>query len=183
MLKKKLAAVVSFALLSPSIHAADEPGFYVGIGAGQVTLKDNVLGVEVKGTDMGLKGFAGYRFNEYGSLEATYLDAGTPDDTISGVTIESDARAIQVSALWQIPIRDRFEAYFRISGLSWRAESTAAVNGRTIGRLKNDGTDWGLGLGAAFHVTQNFGLRAEFEGAEFDGTDFRAISIASLMKF
>lgn len=179
MMKKAAAGI---ALAWVCLPATAESGFYVGVGAGKVTLKDSVAGVDIEATGTGSKLYGGYRFNDYGSLEVAYLDAGKPDDTVSGVTIESDATAIQASALWQVPISNRFEAYVRFSIVSWEAENSA-TDGNFLITQENDGTDAGFGIGGAFHLTPRFGLRAEFEGAEFDGTDFRSLSIAGLFRF
>lgn len=177
---KKLAAGITLALIC--LPATAETGFYAGISGGQVRLKDGAAGVEIEATGTGYKVFGGYRFNEYGSLEAAYLNAGKPDDKVSGITIESDATAWQASALWQIPISPRFEAYARFSVVVWEAENTA-TDGRITATQKNDGTDAAFGLGAAFHVTPRFGVRAEIEGAEFDGTDYRSLSLGGLFRF
>jgi opacity protein-like surface antigen len=179
---KKLATGVALALVCLPAIAETNTGFYAGGGAGRVELKDNVAGVHVELTGTGFEVFGGYRFNDYGSLEISYLDAGTPDDTISGVRIESDATAIQASALWQVPINNRFEAFVRFSIVAWDAENTA-TDGRIIVSQDNDGTDAGFGIGAAFHITPSLGVRAEYDGAEFDGTDFRSLSVAGIFRF
>ena len=90
--------------------------------------------------------------------------------------------AIQASALWQVPISNRFEAYVRFSIVAWETENSA-TDGRFIFTQENDGTDAGFGIGGAFHITPRLGLRAEFEGAEFDGTDIRSLSIAGVFRF
>lgn len=179
-MKKKLA--MGIALAFACVPAMAESGFYAGLGLGQVTLEDSIAGIEIEATDTGFKLFGGYRFNEYASIEAAYLDAGTPDDRVSGVTIESDASAIQASAIWQVPIGDRFEAYARGSFFAWEAENTA-TDGRIFVTQNNEGTDFGYGIGGAFDVTPRFGLRAEFEGAHMDGTDLRVLSIGGVFSF
>lgn len=176
----KLAPGLAMACIC--VPAMADSGFYAGAAVGRLTLKDSVSGVNIKATtDTGYKLFGGYRFNEFGSIEAAYL-AGTPEDSISGVTIKSDASAFQASALWQVPISNRFEAYVRFSVVAWEADNSAS-DGQITFTQNNDGTDLGLGIGAAFNVTPWFGLRAEFEGAEFEGTDMRALSVAGLLRF
>jgi OOP family OmpA-OmpF porin len=177
---KKLAGGIALALAC--LPAGAETGFYAGISGGHVRLKDSVAGIEIEATGTGYKVFGGYRFNEYGSLEAAYLDGGKPDDTVYGVTIESDATAWQASALWQIPISPRFEAYARFSVVVWEAVNSA-TDGRITLSQKNDGTDGAFGLGAALHVTPRLGLRAEVEAAELDGTDLLSISLGGLVRF
>lgn len=179
---KKLATGIALALVGLPAIAETNIGFYVGGGAGRVELKDTFDGVRAEVTGTGYTVFGGYRFNEYGSLEVAYLDARTLDTTVMGWAIESDASAIQASALWQVPISNRFEAYVRFSIINWEAEHTA-TNGPFFDTLKTDGTDAGFGIGAAFHVTPGLGLRAEYGGADFDGTDFRALSLAALFRF
>ncbi|MBM0105642.1 porin family protein [Steroidobacter sp. S1-65] len=181
-MQKKLAIGAMLAFACVPAMAESEAGFYTGAGVGKVTLEDDSAGVEVEGSDTGFKVFGGYRFNEYASLEIGYIDAGTPDDTVSGVLVEADASAIQASALWQIPISNRFEGYVRAGFLVWESENSFSFGGTTFSE-ENDGTDFAYGIGAAVHVTPKFGLRAEFEGAELDGTDMRALSIAGLFRF
>lgn len=179
-MKSKLATGIAMALMCFPVLA--ETGFYSGVSIGKFSAKDNVAGIELEGSDTGFKVFGGYRFSDYGSLEAAYIDGGTPDDTVRGVTIESDARAVQASALWQVPINPRFEAYVRASIIAWEAD-TSATNGFFLLTEETDGTDLGLGIGASVFVTPRFGLRVEFEGAEFDGTDVRLLSLSSLFIF
>lgn len=180
-MKKKCAIAIALACVC-STAVADQVGFYTGAGIGRFTAKDNVQGFGIKGTANGFKVFGGYRFSDYGSLEAAYIDGGTADDTVMGVTIESDARAMQASALWQVPINKRFEGYARFSLIAWEAENSATI-GPILLTEENDGTDLGLGIGAVLHVTPSVSLRAEFEGAEFDGTDVRLLSISGLFLF
>ena len=122
-MQKQLATGIALAFACLPAMADSEIGFYSGVGVGQVTLKDTIQGVDIKATGTGFKIFGGYRFNEYGSLELTY-GAGKPDDTISGVTIESDASAIEGSALLHIPINDRFEGFARAGFVAWDTENS-----------------------------------------------------------
>jgi OOP family OmpA-OmpF porin len=181
-MQKKLATGIALAIVCLPAMAESETGFYSGVGVGQVTLEDNIGGVAIKAKGTGFKVFGGYRFNEYGSLEIAYIDAGKPDDRISGVRIESDATAIQGSALLHVPISVRFEGYVRAGFLAWDAENTLSSGGIGITQ-ENDGTDFSLGIGGAWHVTPRFGLRAELEGAELDGTDLRALSLSGQFTF
>lgn len=178
---KKLATGIALALISSPALAEIDSGFYAGVGIGEATVKDTAAGLDIDASDTGYKMFGGYRFNEYGSIEAGYL-VGTFDETISGVEIESDANAFQASLLWQVPVSNYFELYLRGSIVAWEADHTATVGSATF-RQDTDGTDFGYGIGAAVNATPKFGMRAEFEGAEFDGTDFRMISVSGLFRF
>ena len=179
-MQKKSAAGILLSLAC--VPAMADTGFYTGVGVVQGTLKDNIAGLAVKATDTGFKVFGGYRFNEYGSLEVAYFDGGAPHDTVSGIRVESDGRAIQGSAILHIPMTVRFEGFVRAGFLIWDTENSARV-GQLLYTEDNDGTDFSLGIGAAWHVTSRFGLRAEYEGAELDGTDLRAYSLGGLFRF
>jgi OOP family OmpA-OmpF porin len=176
----KMAKGIALTLIC--LPAMAESGLYAGIGVGEVTLKDSVAGIDIEASDTGFKVFGGYRINEYASVEAAYLDAGTPDDTVYGVTIESDASAFQASLIWHVPVGNRFEVFVRGSLIAWEAENTA-TDGRLVFTQDNDGADFGYGIGSAFNFTPQFGLRAEFEGAELDGTDLRSLSIGGVIRF
>lgn len=179
---KKLATGIALAFVCLPAMAETNVGFYAGGGAGRVELKDNVEGVHVELTGTGYAVFGGYRFNDYGSLEVGYLDGGNPDNTVMGWAVESDASAVQASALWQIPISNHFEAYARFSIMWWEAEHTA-INGPLIVTREYDGNDAAFGIGAGFQITPGLGLRAEYAGADFDGTDFRSLSLTALFRF
>lgn len=175
---KQLATGMALALMCVPAMAEPMVGFYSGVAAGQVSLKDNINGIRIKETGTGFSIFGGYRFNEYGALEIAYFD-GTGDDTVAGMRIETDANAIQGSALLQIPISLRFEGFVRVGFIVWDAEHSV----QNFGVVKYDGTDAMYGIGAAFHITPKFGLRAEYAGAELEGTDVRSLSLAGLYRF
>jgi hypothetical protein len=180
-MQKQIATGIALAFACLPAMAESEVGFYSGVSAGKVTLEDTVNGVHIKETGSGFSVFVGYRFNEYGSVEVAYLD-GSGDDTVRGVRIETDANAVQGSVLWQQPIGARFEGFARVGFAMWEAEHSASAGVNTL-TLNTDGTDWLLGVGAALHVTPKFGLRAEYGGAELDGTDLRLLSISGLYRF
>lgn len=161
---------------------AENSGGYAGLGIGSITLEDSIGDIDIEATDTGFKLFGGYRFNRYFSVEAAYIDAGSPDDTIFGVNIESDAAAVQGSVIGTLPVSDQFGLYLRGSLIAWESDNTASDGFTTVSE-STDGNDFGYGVGAIFSVTQNFSLRGEFEGADFDGTDLRLLSVSGLFSF
>lgn len=179
---KKLATGIALAVVCLPALAEDDPGFYVGFGIGEVTFEDEIAGREFDGTEPGFKLFGGYRFNEYGSLELAYVDANEVHDTQQGLTVGSDANALQASAIWQVPISARFEGFVRGSFFAWEARNTADGIGIHISQ-RNEGTDWGWGIGAAFYPAPRFGVRAEFENANIGGTDMEWLSVAVMLRF
>lgn len=180
-MKIKLAIGIALALGCVSA-VAENAGAYAGLGVGSVTLEDSIGDIDFEATDTGFKLFGGYRFNEYFSVEAAYIDGGTPNDTVFGVTVESDAAAVQGSVIGTVPIGERFGIYLRGSLISWESDNMA-TDGFTTVTETTDGNDFGYGLGGVFSVTGNFSLRGEFEGADLDGTDLRLLSVSGLFSF
>lgn len=178
-MKKQLAIGVALALVC--VPAIAESGFYAGAGAGQVKLEDDIAGVNIEASGTGFRIFGGYQINDYFSVEAAY-NKGEADDTVLGVKIDSDSSAIQASALLRNPMGTHFEAYVRGSILAWEAEHSATYGG-TRARLSTDGTDLGYGIGIGCRVSPKFAIRAEYEGAELDGTDLRLFSLSGLLTF
>ena len=81
-----VAAVLGMAALSAG--AAEQPGFYVGAGAGQAMIDDGALDDE----DTAFSAFAGYQVNPYFGLEAGYADLGKTEPLGSpGPELETDA--------------------------------------------------------------------------------------------
>jgi OOP family OmpA-OmpF porin len=152
------------------------------VGVGQVRLEEDVAGIEFKGTDTGFKLFGGYQFHENFAAELAFIDAGKPDDTVFGVTIGSDASAVQASLIGTVPVGNRAAIYLRAAILAWEATSTA-TDGFDYISEDVDGTDFSYGVGARLNFSPRFGLRAEFEGADLDGTDYTFMSLSGVFAF
>ena len=178
-------ALTGIALTLFSLTAAAESGGYVGLGAGQVTIEDSFDGLSIQGSDSAYKLFAGYRFNDNFALEAAYIDAGAPSDTVLGVSLWLDSRALEFSAIGNLPVTDKLGIFLRGSLVSWGATATA-IDGYDVYSAysaESSGNDFGWGLGMAAELTQHFSLRAEYEGADLDGTDYRMLTLNAVFKF
>ncbi|HEU5135777.1 MAG TPA: outer membrane beta-barrel protein [Steroidobacteraceae bacterium] len=165
-----------------SLTAAADGGAYAGIGAGQVTMKDSFEDVSIQGSDSAYKLFAGYRFNENFALEAAYVDAGAPSDTIYGISLWVDSRAVEFSAIGNFPVSQHLGFFLRGSLVSWGSTITA-IDGYDVYFEDNSGTDLGWGLGMAAELTEHFSIRAELEGADMAGTDYRMITLSGVFHF
>src|ERR1043165_5829133 len=74
-----LGFAVLGSLAASAANAAPDRGFYVGAGVGVVNVEDDFTGVD--DGDTGFKVFGGYVLNEIVSLEISYIDGGTAEDT------------------------------------------------------------------------------------------------------
>src|SRR3954447_525079 len=65
-------------LAGASAYADQAPGFYLGAGISQATVK--VDDVDFNDSDNGFKVIAGYNFNKNFAAEVTYFDGGAPSE-------------------------------------------------------------------------------------------------------
>lgn len=105
-------------LVCASAHAQsaadNERGFYLGGGVGQFNLKlDSVDQTDdairrLDDNDTAWKGFVGYRFNPFISLEAAYVDFGRPKDRFttagSGGDFSAKISGFEPSIIGTIPL-------------------------------------------------------------------------------
>jgi OOP family OmpA-OmpF porin len=176
----KITIVASTALLmglaSFSSHAVDN-GIYLGAGIGQggVQFDEQFNGdrFDFDASDTAYKLIAGWRFLDWFSVEANYLDLGTADDRISGVDIDVDVSGWSLAAVGFLPIGP-VDLFARLGAVNWDAEISAPGTG--LGG-SDDGTDLTYGVGAQFRVW-SLGIRAEYE--IFDVADADTVDMLSV---
>src|SRR5687767_1974853 len=100
-MRKVFVLTVLFGGLGATLgaRAEDHSGFYLGGSIGEATNESD----EFKGSDTAFKLTGGYAFNRYFGIEVAYVDAGTQDDTIGPVRVESESSGIIASALVRLP--------------------------------------------------------------------------------
>lgn len=176
----KSKIVTSTALLigltSFSSHAVDN-GIYLGAGIGQggVQFDELVDGerIDFDATDTAYKLIAGWRFLDWLSVEANYLDLGSASDRIEGIDIETDVSGVSLAALGFLPIGP-VDLFAKVGAVNWDAEVTARGTGL---RSSDDGTDLMYGAGAQFRVW-SLSIRGEYE--IFDVADADTVDMISL---
>jgi OOP family OmpA-OmpF porin len=156
-----LCAVNSAALArDPSLH-----GFYIGGGIGNATVefKDDETREKFDADDTGFKLIAGYRIIDWVAVEVNYSDYGAPVDRIFGIDLRTEYRAVSVSALGMLPLRN-FDLFGRLG--------VARLDGdfRAVGLPGSDGetsTEPVFGIGAQYRI-DNLAIRLELEGVLLD---------------
>jgi outer membrane protein OmpA-like peptidoglycan-associated protein len=124
--KLALAAALAPMLLAGTAYAA-HPGFYVGAGAGQTTLKTDLQprnsteALEIDNEDTSWKAFLGYQFVPWLGVEAGYAELGSTDEDrtfANGGDIEGtiDVGGFEGYLVPSIPIGDHFEIFGKIGG-------------------------------------------------------------------
>lgn len=167
-------AAALMALASVPSHAVDN-GIYLGAGVGQsgVEFDDDFQGtnLDFDASATAYKVIAGWRFLDWLSIEANYVDLGSGDDRVAGQLIEADIDGLSLSALGFLPIGP-VDLFARVGAIDWNADLSAPG----IGSGSDDGTDLTYGVGAQFRVW-GLSLRAEYE--VFDISDADTVDMIS----
>src|SRR5688572_3737394 len=177
-------SLLAFVLvLAPGAALAADNGFYLGLGASEVS-SDYELGGLVGGDaddDRGFKGIVGFRPLDSFAIEANYVDLGetiVPLPVSLGcigcpTTAQIESQAVSVSAVGFLawPLVDLVA---RVGYARWDSEISASQEA--------DGSDPTYGAGAQFRVG-SFALRFEYERFEFDDDNADLVSVGFTYTF
>ena len=157
------------------VPALADSGFYIGAAAGGAT-QDIALGgaPEIEEDDTAFKVFGGYKFDmsvvDLG-VELGYVDFGEAEvNTNAGeLVFASTGISIWGVAGFELGPVDLFA---KLGVIAWDVETTTFT-----GRVSDDGTDFGVGLGAGFDIGK-VQIRGEYE--LYDASD-AAVSMLSML--
>ena len=168
--------------------AAQEPdtsGFYIGAGLGQFDVKiDDLEGVEnvlenLDADDSAWKIAFGWRFNQFISIEADYVDLGAPngnfDATGSSGPYEVDLAGVAGYVIGTLPI-GIFEAsakvgyYFHDADLHVDFDNIGPNNGNVFdSSSSSEALTYGVGAGVTLFERLN--AKVEYEFFDIDDVD------------
>ena len=159
------------------VSALADSGFYIGAAVGGAT-QDIELGgpPEIEEDDTAFKVFGGYKFDmsvvDLG-IELAYVDFGEAEvDTAAGEFV-FDPTGIN---LWGVAGFElgRVDLFAKLGVIAWDLETTTFA-----GKVSDDGTDLGFGLGAGFDIGK-LQIRGEYELYDTSNADVTMLSMLSL---
>jgi OmpA-OmpF porin, OOP family len=161
----KIITIVAllFGFVATPVLAADNTGkFYMGADYGWVTLTDTNPG----GTDFpnpsSLRFSGGYHFSPMFAAEVGYAIIG--DSTLSTPSGDATLKnsAFQVSAVGSFPVSSSFDLIGKV-GLSFNSNKASGTGAYSGIDTSNSKTSLMFGLGAQYNVSEQFGIRAQYE--------------------
>jgi len=169
----KFAALLSASMLFAGVANAE--GFFVGgsFGAGDATLSTNTQFPDPEDRLYLLKGFGGYRVNNYFAVEASLLGAsnGDYDDGVDD-DVDVNFSALTGSFLGIIPASENFELYAKVGG--YIGESDVGDSFLFFGSGNDEdesGLVWGAGTFINVGSRNQFTIRFDYEQFETDVFD------------
>lgn len=172
--------ILSTILFAAHAQAQDQAAFRFGLGVGKATIEADDIDLEGKSTAWEV--FGGFEVNPYVAFEVGYIDGGSADDTIEGLTVRADTTAIAGSVIGSLPISDAFNVYGRAGYMHWKSDEKLVDAGVTIATADVDGDDPFFGVGMAALVDSAL-VRLEYRVADLDDTDLSLISLAIAWRF
>lgn len=159
------------------VSALADSGFYIGAAAGGAT-QDIELGgpPEIEEDDTALKIFGGYKFDVSVvdlSVELGYVDFGEAEiSTVAGQVLfaPTGINLWGVAGLELGPV----DLFAKLGYIAWDLETTTFA-----GRVSDDGTDFGFGLGAGFDIGK-VQIRGEYELYDTSNAEVTMLSMLSL---
>lgn len=171
-------ALAWVAVASSSVQAEgllDSKNLYVGASVGVAhTLGGEKLCDKLKDCKNG-KVYAGYKFNDTFAVEGAYQSLANVEFA-NQESIEFSGVGLSVVA--SVPVMNKVEAFGRLGIFSGRDEGYRLNSSNARVYQENDQTHVLWGLGASYKLTDNWGLRGEYENtqANYDDQDIGAFS-------
>lgn len=146
----------------------EQSGIYLGGGIGYDRIEGEDFtgsGDDLDDSRVAYKGLAGFRLNRMLAIEGQYIDFGTAEDGDNRVS----ADGWTAGAVLTVPMFEYVNPYAKAGVLFW--DSDSRFPGGVPPSRSDDGSDFTYGVGARFSMTDNLGLRLEYERFEMNDID------------
>jgi len=178
------AAILGASSASAIADSGDSAARF-GIGAARVQV--DMDDYDVKGSGTGWEIIAGWEFNRYLAIEASYLDAGNVNDKVyfdglGEVKLKADTNAVTASVIGTLPINAMFGVYGRAGIMHWKSKQSASAFGQSVSLGDFDGDDGIFGVGVAAEIETAL-LRLEYRIAKLKDSDLSAASLSLVWRF
>lgn len=138
---KQIAIAAALVIASSSAMAQQATKFYAGAEVSTTKLED-------AGSESGVGGFVGYKFNQNLAIEAGYNRLASGNIDFEGDKVDIDFNQTNLSVIGTLPLSNGFSVFGRLGYNDIRVK--ARFEGDSESAKLDDGVVYGLGLGYAF---------------------------------
>jgi len=173
MVRRLLLTILVLGVCTATAHA----GVFVGASVGDAKLSVDDSGFSFDESDFAYKIYGGFTFIKFFAVEASYVDLGSPKDTVSpGVDATIDITAWDVYGVGILPLGKHIEIFGKAGFVFW--DSKTKFSGALTGSGSESDSDTAYGAGINFKLGDHIGIRAEYE--VFDVSDVDTLDMASV---
>lgn len=182
----KFTALFSVSMILAS--TANAEGFYLGgsFGAGDATLSTSVQFNDPDDRLYLVKGFGGYRVNDFFAVEGSLIGASNDDyDDGFDDDVDVDFSAVTGSLLGIIPAAENFELYAKVGGYIGESDVGDSFLFFGSGNEEDEsGLLWGAGMFINLGDRNQFTIRMDYEEFDTDAfDDLWAVSVGFQYNF
>jgi OOP family OmpA-OmpF porin len=191
MNKISLAVAAALALVAAPAMAADDSGFYVGVGVGEfgINVDDDAIdeAIDDATDDMntGVRVFGGWQFNQYFGVEGGYDGGAGFEDTVGDIEtngieadLDVDIQGFDLMLVATLPMGDKFYGFAKAGVFFWDLEADVVIREddgeggviTTTDSGDETGEDPAFGLGFGFKLGEQARIQAEYTDYHFNSS-------------
>jgi OOP family OmpA-OmpF porin len=164
------ASILAASLASGAAFAQVGPYVGASLGGSHYSIPD-VEGIDLCAfascdtSDFGFKVFGGYMFTPYIGAELQYVNYGKATASLAGYNLEVKSSGVGGFLVAQYPV-DAFRVFGKIGFAYVDSKASSTIPG--VGSESDNATNFAWGIGAAYMVNKNVGVRLEYEQAKWE---------------
>jgi len=182
---KRITVAAALVLVTFSANAQDGTQFRVGVAAAFSDYKGD-SSFPVNDSGVGLQLYGGVKLNKWFGIEGGYYNSGTfetdLDPSADDGNVEIAFSGFNLSAVGYIPIGD-IELFGKVGALDYDIDLNTLVGQTWVNGSLGHATGLLLGAGAIVNVSENIGIRTEFDWYDIDNADLWALSLGVDYRF
>lgn len=187
----RAATFLMLATIALAPIAASASGrWYAGASFGELDAKLDTVGITALSgpiyskhdTDNTVRGFGGFRFNDYFAIEIGASDLGEatavtndpnfgPPPNITTTSYKFETIAVDAVAVGILPLGKYFALFGKLGLVSWSTDFEIRSPGVLIDQGTSTGVDPVIGAGALLNLGAHFQIHGEFSRLEMDPGD------------
>lgn len=179
----KVALTAAATLAAAPLTATADGAFYIGGSIGSASLTEDFDGFDVDADSAAFRIVAGWRFNDYFTLEGGYHNFGTFEQSFDAggepVDVSLKADGFTLGATGTIPLGEKFALYGRAGSFFW--DGDAEINGASQARPED--TNLYIGAGAKYAISDRLSLVGDWTRYELEDTESNVASLGLTFSF